>query len=246
MQRRWTALASAVGGLCVALGAYAASPQWDQSIAIVDSADPHKQATVTSTGALKVDGSAAGGGTVTLGAGSALVGKVGIDQTTPGTTDSVTVKTQAYTSPATITRPANQTPYTANDVLGGAITFASAGPSAGGDLLITSVELEADIAAIPAGMTTFSLYLYNVTPPSAVADNGAFDLAAGDRASFIGKIVIGAPVDEGSTLYYRADNVNAHIKTASGSVFGYLVTSGGFTPAANSEVYKVTLHGVAP
>lgn len=159
----------------------------------------------------------------------------------------VAVASQAYTSAATITRPANQTPYTANDNVGGAITFTSAGPAAGGDLLVTSVELEADISAIPAGMTTFNLYLYNVTPPSAVADNGAFDLPSGDRASFLGKIVIGAPVDEGSTLYARADNVNAHLKVASGgSLFGYLVTAGAFTPAANSEVYKVTLHGVAP
>lgn len=151
-----------------------------------------------------------------------------------------------FTSPATITRPANTTAYTANDVLGGAITFAAAAPALGGDLMVTSVELEADIAAVPAGMTTFNLYLYNVTPPSAIADNAAFDLPAGDRASFLGKIVIGALVDEGATLYYRADNINAHIKTTSSSVFGYLVTVGAFTPAGNSEVYKVTLHGVAP
>ncbi len=91
MQKRWLALLGALGGVCVALGAYAASPQWDQSIAIVDSANPRVQATVTSTGALKVDGSAAGGGTVTLGAGSAVAGKVGIDQTTPGTTNGVAI-----------------------------------------------------------------------------------------------------------------------------------------------------------
>lgn len=154
---------------------------------------------------------------------------------------------QGYTSAATITRPANTTAYTANDVLGGAITFTAAGPSAGGDLIVTSVELEADIAAIPSGMTSFSLYLYNVTPPSAIADNAAFDIPSGDRASFLGKIALGTPVDEGSTLYIRTDQVNAHLKVASGgSLFGYVVTAGAFTPAGNSEVYKVTLHGVAP
>jgi hypothetical protein len=182
----------------------------------------------------------------TVAAGTAIIGKVGIDQTTPGTTDSVTVKSAAFTSPATVTRPANQTPYTGGDVVGGAITFASAGPTAGGNLIITSAELELDVTAIPAGMTSFNLYLYNVTPPSATADNSPFDLAVGDRASFIGKIAMGSPVDEGSTLYSRVDQVQAHILAASGSVFGYLVTVGGYTPAANSEVYKVTLHAIAP
>lgn len=38
------------------------------------------------------DGSGGGGGTVTIGAGSALIGKVGIDQTTPGTTNGVVLK----------------------------------------------------------------------------------------------------------------------------------------------------------
>lgn len=156
------------------------------------------------------------------------------------------ITSEGFTSPVTITRPANTTAYTANDVLGGAITFTNAAPTSpqGNELIITSVELEADITAIPAGMTTFNLYLYNVTPPSAIADNAAFDIPSGDRASFIGKIVIGALVDEGSTLYIRADNINAHIKSANSSLFGYLVTVGGFTPAANSEVYKLTLHGL--
>lgn len=156
---------------------------------------------------------------------------------------------RGYTSPVTITRPANTTPYTAGDVLGAtaaAITFPLIGPANGGDLLITSIELEIDVTTIPAGMTTFALYFYSVTPPSALADNAAFDLAAGDRASFLGKVIIGAPVDEVSTLYYRTDNVNAHLKLASNSVFAYLVTVGAFTPAGNSEVYKITLHSIAP
>lgn len=56
---------------------------------IIDAIFPDRIATVTAAGALKVDGSGAGGGTVTLGPGSAIVGKVGIDQTTPGTTNGV-------------------------------------------------------------------------------------------------------------------------------------------------------------
>jgi len=171
---------------------------------------------------------------------------VGIDQTTPGTTDSVSVKSVGYAAPVSVTRPANVTAYTANDVVGAtaaAITFPTIGLS-GGYILITSVELEYDVAAIPSGLTTMALYLYNVTPPSALADNAAFDIPAGDRASFVGKIALGTLVDEGSTLYVRTNQVDAQVKLSGTSLFGYLVTAGGFTPAGNSEVLKVTLYAM--
>lgn len=168
---------------------------------------------------------------------------VAVSSTAPLPTSAATV---GYTSgKVAITRPANTTAYTANDVVGGAITFPTMGPSGGGEVRIISAQLELDIAAIPAGMTSFNLYLYNVTPPSAIADNGAFDIPAGDRASFLGKFSLGTPVDEGSTLYIETNNIQKQITVPSGStVFGYLVTAGGFTPAANSEVYAITLHAV--
>lgn len=151
---------------------------------------------------------------------------------------------QGYTSgKVAVTRAANQTPYTANDVLGGAITFPNMGPATGGEITINSATLEADIAAIPTGMTSFALYLYNVTPPSALADNAAFDIPIGDRAALIGKLSLGTPVDEGATLLVVTANINQQITVPAGAtIFGYLVTAGGFTPAANSEVYAITLH----
>jgi hypothetical protein len=154
---------------------------------------------------------------------------------------SVNQVTAAYDVATTITRPANTTPYTANDNVGGALTFTAVGPS-GGAVMITSAQLELDISAIPSGMTSFRLYLYNVTPPSAVADNGAFSLPSGDRASYLGYIDLGAPVNLGSTCYVEQTNINKQIKLSGANLFGYLVTNGGFTPAANSEVYVVTLH----
>jgi hypothetical protein len=149
-------------------------------------------------------------------------------------------------SSVTITRPANTTAYTANDVLGAAaaaIEFTSIGPTAG-RIIITTVQLEIDVTALPTGMANFDLYLYGVTPPSALADNAAFDLPSGDRASFLGKIEIGVPVDEGSTLYIEKQNINKQVTLTGTSLFAYLKTSGAFTPAGNSEVYKVTLHAV--
>lgn len=147
-------------------------------------------------------------------------------------------------APLTITRPANQTSYAAGDVVGGVLTFPNMGLNAG-RIMITSASLECDIAAIPAGMTNFLLYLYGVTPPSALADNAPFDIPSGDRAALLGgPINLGSPVDIGSTLLVGSDALNKQLKLAGTSLFGYLVTVGGFTPAANSEVYVVTLHAV--
>lgn len=146
----------------------------------------------------------------------------------------------------TVTRPANMTPYTAGDVVGGVIAFTAMGV-AGSHAMLTSVDLRIDIAAIPSGMTSFRLYLYSVTPPSALADNAVWDLPAGDRAAFITYIDLGSPLDLGSTLFVQTDGISKHIKlgAAETALYGYLVTTTGFTPAANAEVYTPCLRAVA-
>lgn len=151
-----------------------------------------------------------------------------------------------YNSAITVTRPANTTAYTANDVVGGAIAFTSAGPTAG-NVVITSVDLRYDVNAVPSGMTTFRLYLYSVTPPSALADNSAWDLPSGDRASFLGYVDIGTVNDLGSTLFAQVDAVNRQVKlgTSETALYGYLVTAGAYTPSSNSETLQVTLKTVA-
>jgi hypothetical protein len=150
-----------------------------------------------------------------------------------------------YRSQPTVTRPANQTPYTAGDVVGGVIEFTNIGP-AGGHIWITSVDLMAYISAIPSGMTSMRLRVYDASPASAIADNSPWDLPSGDRANYLGYIDIGSLVDEGSTCAVQTD-VSKQFKLAanSSSLFAYLVTNGGYTPAANSEVYVPRLRAVA-
>ncbi len=160
-----------------------------------------------------------------------------------GSIGTVTPAAGGFGVATTITRPANATPYTANDVLGGALDLGVLGSSAR-EVLITSAALEVDVAAVPSGMVNFLLYLYNVTPPSGVADNGAWDLPSGDRASFLGFINLGTPVDLGSTLYCEVPGLAKQVRLAGTHLFGYLVTVGGFTPAGNSEVYVLTMHTV--
>jgi hypothetical protein len=151
----------------------------------------------------------------------------------------------AFRSTPTVTRPANTTAYTAGDVVGGAIEFANIGP-AGSHILVTTADLAIDVSAVPSGMASMRLHLYDVTPPSALADNAAWDLPSGDRSAYLGYIDIGTPADVGSTLFVQATQLGQQFKLATGStsLFGYLQTIGAFTPAGNSEVYRPRLRAV--
>lgn len=137
-------------------------------------------------------------------------------------------------------RPADTTAYGAGDVVGGPLSFAALGPAASA-IMITSLQLEIDQAAAIA--SAFRLYLYAVTPPSALADNAVFDLPAGDRAAFAGYIDIPTIADLGSTLYVEASNINKQVKMTGTGLFGYLVTIAGYTPTS-AAVHKITMHDV--
>lgn len=171
---------------------------------------------------------------------------VEVNTTNPVPTSAASV---GYQSSTTITRAANTTPYTANDVIGGALTISNIGPS-GGHILIQSIRVILNITAVPSGMSTMFLFLYDVTPPSAVADNGAFTVASGDRASLLtpNGIALGTPVlgRGGGTVVLQANNLNLQFKLAAASttLYGYFVTSEAFTPAANSETYTMTIQAI--
>lgn len=162
----------------------------------------------------------------------------------------LTLASVGYDVAVSLTRTADTNVYAANDVIGAAtgstaaLTFAAMGP-ASGSIMITTAELEIDASAVISGETSYRLYLYNVTPPSALGDNAAWDLPSGDRASFLGYVDLGTPVDLGSTLYVQTQNINRHLKlAASGSLFAYLVTIGTYTPTS-ARVHKITLHSVS-
>jgi hypothetical protein len=146
-----------------------------------------------------------------------------------------------------ITRPANVTPYTAGDVIGDAngsaiFEFTNMG-KAGGEVMITSLELEIDVAAIPAGMTNFNVRLYNAAP-TAVVDNAAWDLPLADRGKYIGKIQTSNVIDETNVLFCDNDQVNKQVTLVTTSLFVQLQTPTAFTPSANSTVKRLTLHTI--
>lgn len=147
------------------------------------------------------------------------------------------------TASVDITRPANTTAYTANDVVGAtvaALTFGGLGSPDGSDVIITSASIRHDQSAIISGETSYRLHLYDVTPPSAPADNAAWNLPSGDRASYLGYIDIGAITDLGSTLWAETSNIGKQVKLASGTLYGLLVTIGAYTPVS-ADTYTVKL-----
>jgi hypothetical protein len=99
---------------------------------------------------------------------------------------------------------------------------------------LREATLRIDVAAVPSGMSSFRLHLYNATPPSAYLDNDAWDLPAGDRAAYLGFVDIGSPVDLGSTLWAQTSGINKDVAALSGSLFCYLVTTGGYTPTSGA------------
>lgn len=148
----------------------------------------------------------------------------------------------AKAASATITRSNNTTAYPANSVVGGAQSFPSLG-SAGQQIMITSSTFMINDSALISGEGAYILYLYNVTPPSAYADNAAWDLPSGDRASFLGAIALGTPVDLGSTLFIEGNILNKQVTLSGTGLFGYLVTVGAYTPTAQ-RVYVPAIHTV--
>lgn len=149
-----------------------------------------------------------------------------------------------FESSVTITRPNDTTAYAANDVVGGVIEFKySTGRTR--PLYITGTRFMINASAVISGETSYTLQLYKVTPPSAYADNAAWDLPAGDRAAYIGSISLGTPTDLGSTLYVETNLINKEVKGSgdTNSIFAYLITNGAYTPTAE-RVYVPTLTGL--
>lgn len=154
---------------------------------------------------------------------------------------SLTVDGRAYRTTATITRPSNTTAYTAGDVVGDTggsaiISLTAAGPSAG-FAIIQSVSLVFSDSTVPSGMGAFRLHLYSAIP-SAIADNAAFDLLSGERATYMGFVDLPTPSDFGSSLYTQTDYPGRLIKlgTASTTLFVQLETRGAYTPVSASTV----------
>ena len=167
-------------------------------------------------------------------------GDIGLQRRSDGSYASL-VAGGAYRTTATITRPSNTTAYTAGDVVGDTggsaiISLTAAGPSAG-FVIVQSVSLVFSDSTVPSGMGAFRVHMYSASP-TAIADNAAFDLVSGERATYLGFIDLAAPQDLGSTLYTQVDYPGRLVKLAAASttLFVELETRGAYTPVSASTV----------
>lgn len=156
----------------------------------------------------------------------------------------LTVDGRAYRAAVTLTRPSNTTAYSAGDVIGVAdsvtpanagsaiITLANIGP-AGGSVLIQSVQLLIGNSTAPP--SAFRLHLYTESP-TAILDNAAFDLVAGDVGKYVDYVDLPSPQDFGSTAFTSASYAGTQIKLATGStsLFAELQARSGYTPASGT------------
>lgn len=154
-----------------------------------------------------------------------------------------------FSDAVSFTRTADVNAYTAGDVVGtatgstAALTFTPMG-AADQVVEITNSIFTIGAASVPAGMTSFTLHLYSITPPSALGDNAPWDLPAGDVASYMGSFSLGTPADIGSSLFIQNLAVSKQVRLATTSLFAYLVTDGGYTPASATQ-FDITLYAKA-
>jgi len=155
-----------------------------------------------------------------------------IDDTYP-----LTIKSSGLKSSDSQTRPNDTAPYIAGDVVGQSpadnLVFSNVVSATGVMICILGVFLRVDVGAVPSGMTTFRLHLFD-TAPTAIADNSPWVLADADREKYLGFITLNAPEDFGGTLWSQTPDANFFCQLASGSntLYGQLMTVPGYTPTA--------------
>ena len=129
----------------------------------------------------------------------------------------------------------------ARDVVGVAMEFKNIADGPGQRIFINTAELL--LKGATAVTTLWELHLYDVTPPSAQADDAVFNLHSGDYASYLGFVPIAQTVDYVDTQYGHTLNVGKQIKTRGTSVWGVLVNVSAITTQA--VAHTVTLHSTA-
>ncbi|WP_020472367.1 hypothetical protein [Zavarzinella formosa] len=112
-------------------------------------------------------------------AGANLIGKVGIDQTTPGTTNNVFLSTPRPVTGNTTTRPANTTAYAsgqlvANSTTAGSVTYPTIAAAIGNDIpgTILRVGLKKSVAGSTGAI--FRIRFYNSQPTVTNGDGGTY------------------------------------------------------------------------
>ena len=149
--------------------------------------------------------------------------------------------TQLKSFAVEITRPANTTVYSANDVVADVsaafIQFANVAKSNGSGVKIVRVRLQTEDTGV-AGKK-FNLHLYNQAP-TFIADNSAFVVSYANATKRIGAIPVVMGTGNLGTVGMNDYNVMITNPTAK-DIYWILETVDGFTPSANSTRFTVVI-----
>jgi hypothetical protein len=183
-----------------------------------------------------------------LPAGSNIIGKVGIDQTTPGTTNAVQPLTSGdiiINPSANFTRPANTTAYASGQLVANSVTAGSVTPLswtaarvATGNFRISRVRMTLSSKSVTN--TNFRVHFFNLTTGVSNGDGATFlpSLAADEVCEMDVTIALaGADVSTG----YGAANQGSACDVALGSgssLFGLIEARAAYTPGS-AEVITV-------
>lgn len=168
---------------------------------------------------------------VGIGAGTSLLGKVSIDQTTANANE-VVLKPIGKVATGSVTIGTGAA-HVAGDVVStdaGTIIQFDTGLAVGSSGYILSSLTTLNQNAVFSAGAGYTLRLFNASP-TAQATNEAFNLAAADEAKYIGYITIGILADLGDICAIDDIGQNKPFKLAAADtkLYGKLVCNGGET-----------------
>lgn len=158
-----------------------------------------------------------------LAAGSAIIGKTGIDQTTPGTTNGVVVNAlPSSTVEVDVTPTVTAASYAANKVIGGIMTFTGvlpAGASYAAMLELIKISFKGSVQT--AG---FYVGVFTASPTGTFTDASTAAIASGDSASLVGVYhLTTANSPFGTHTIYNLDGIAKAINGSSANLYVVVV-----------------------
>ena len=169
-----------------------------------------------------------------LPAGTNLLGKAGIDQTTYGTSNAVSVGGSSNTQ-VTPTVTASSA-YTTGMVVGGVQTFAN--PFQAGALSGAVMSMRVGIKSTQASITGLAIAWFKSVPTGTFTDKTAPAIATADVANLITiQALTASPVSLGSNLtWYESNGLGIDVVGATNNLYAVLIVTGTPTFLTNSDV----------
>ena len=156
--------------------------------------------------------------------------------------------TSSGMTPASITRSANTTTYTANTAWGGGTSIFTFPNLAGAGKTFFLPQIDIHSSANPTLKLQGILWLFSVSPQTVLADNATFNIAAADYANLTGGTEGGIPFTLTANQATGAANSGVSLTMqqlwalASGSnaIYGMVQVVNAYVPASG-EILTVTL-----